>query len=165
MWTIIKFDRKRISYLKKDFSKKLNKDISFYYPKFLIQKYVNNKLVKKDVSLLGDYILCYHKDFCDTKTIDKLKFSRGLKYFLNGFTNCQKDIQEFVDKCSKCENDEGYLSTNFLQLNIKSKYKFTSGPFTEKIFEIINLQKEKIDILIGNLKTTVKKAEYLFNRV
>ena len=42
------------------------------------------------------------------------------------------------------ENDEGYLSTNFLQLNIKSKYKFTSGPFTEKIFEIINLQKKRL---------------------
>ena len=63
------------------------------------------------------------------------------------------------------ENKEGYLLQSFYQININSKYKFVSGPFTEKIFEIINLQKNKIDILMGNIKTTIKKQEFLFSPI
>jgi hypothetical protein len=48
-------------------------------------------------------------------------------------------------------------------LHINSQYKFASGPFVEEIFEIINLQKNRINILMGNIKTTIKKQEFLFN--
>ena len=46
---------------------------------------------------------------------------------------------------------------------ISSKYRFSSGPFAEMIFKIIDLQKNKINILLGNLKTTIKKNDFLFN--
>ena len=39
MWTIIKFDKKSLEFLKKDFKKKLGTDVTIYSPKFLIQKY------------------------------------------------------------------------------------------------------------------------------
>ena len=39
MWTIIKFDRKNLEFLKKDFKKKLGSDVTIYSPKLLIQKY------------------------------------------------------------------------------------------------------------------------------
>ena len=45
---------------------------------------------------------------------------------------------------------------------IDKYYKFSSGPFTDKIFKIIELQKNKIDILMGNIKTKIKKKEFLF---
>lgn len=163
MWIVIKFDKKKLSFLKNDFNKKLDKNIIFYSPKILIQKFIKNKLVKKDISILGDYILCFHKDFNNPETLNQLKFSRGLKYFLSGFIQYQKQIEEFVNKCINSENKDGYLSTNFFQININAKYKFVSGPFAEKIFKIINLQKDRIDILMGNLKTTIKKKEFLFN--
>ena len=45
MWTIIKFDDKKIEFLKKDFKKRLGEDIKIYIPKFTIQKYGNNKKI------------------------------------------------------------------------------------------------------------------------
>ena len=40
-----------------------------------------------------------------------------------------------------------------------------TGPFVEKIFQIINYQKGKLKILIGNLHTTIKPKEYLFRPI
>ena len=66
-------------------------------------------------------------------------------------------------KCKKSENDNGYISTNFIQINLNTKYKFISGPFSEKIFEVVRFQKNKIDIFLGNIKTRIKQNNYLFN--
>ena len=49
------------------------------------------------------------------------------------------------------------------QLQLDLKYKFASGPFIDKIFQIINIQQNKIKILVGEIKTTIKKNEFLFN--
>ena len=162
MWAVIKFDRKNFHLLKEDFLKKIGKEFIIYRPKILIQKYKNNKLINKEVDLLGDYLFCFHKNFCKKSTINQLKFSRGLKYFLDGFTELQQDVQNFVEKCKSLEDGKGYISQGLFEININSNYKFSSGPFAEKIFKIINLQKNKIDILIGNLKTTINKKEFLF---
>lgn len=163
MWTVLKFDKKKFEFLKKDISDKLGENYEIYYPKLTIQKYKNNKLVNKELDLLGDYLLCFHKDFSNSESLKKLKFCRGLKYFLNGFKSSQTEIEIFINKCKKCENENGFLSKSFFDLQINSKYKFTSGPFVEEIFKIIKLQKNKIDILMGNLKTTIKKEELLFS--
>ena len=64
---------------------------------------------------------------------------------------------------NQSENKNGHLSQRFFELYINSKYKFTSGPFVERIFKIIGLQKNKINILLGNIKTTINKEEFLFN--
>mgnify|MGYP001204780889 CR=1 FL=1 len=165
MWTIVKIDKKKFPLLKEDFQIKLGKSCIFYCPKFLFQKYRNNKLLSKEFDLLGDYFLCFHKDFIKPETINKLKYSRGLKYFLSGFYQSQKEIEIFVRKCKDSENSEGYLSQNFYPLKLNQKYKFSSGPFVEKIFKIINLQKNKIDIYIGNIKTSIQKQDFLFKPV
>ena len=89
MWTAIKFDKKNFHLLKEDFLKKIGKEFIIYKPKILIQKYKNNKLINKEVDLLGDYLFCFHKNFCKKSTINQLKFSRGLKYFLDGFIELQ----------------------------------------------------------------------------
>ena len=83
MWTIIKFDPKKINLLKDDLKKKLGKDFIIYRPKLLIQKYKNNKLINKEIALLGNYIFCYHNKFNNHKIICDLKYLRGIKYFLN----------------------------------------------------------------------------------
>ena len=165
MWTIIKFDKKKLSFLKEDLKNKFGSNYSIYSPKLLIKKYRKNKLIKKELNILGDYILCFHNDFANKEKIQKLKFCRGLKYLLDGFKESQKEIEKFVNKCKEFEDKEGYLTQNFYQLNIKKKYKFISGPFSEKIFAIINLQKNKIEIMMGNLKTKIRKEEFLFNPI
>ena len=165
MWTIIKINKKKFSMLKKDFNIKLKKKCLFYDPKFLIQVYKNNKLLNKEFSLLGDYSLCYSKSFEDIQTVNQLKYCRGLKYFLAGFYHSQKQIEAFIKKCKDLENPEGYLSKNFYSINLNRDYQFTSGPFVEKIFKIVNLQKNKIDIYIGNLKTSIQNKEFLFKPI
>ena len=165
MWTIVKFDKKYLELLKKDFKEKLGEDFFIYSPKLSIQKYKNNKLISKEFNLLGDYLFCFHKSFNDPKTIDKLRFTKGLKYFLNGFVQSQEEIKKFVQKCKNSENDNGYLAQNFFEIFINTKYKFVSGPFSEMIFRIISLQKNKINILLGNIKTTVNRDEFLFNPI
>ncbi len=162
MWTIIKFDRKNIGILKEDFKKKLGKDVTIYSPKLLIQKYKKNKSFNKEFNLLGDYLFCFHRDFKNPETLNLLKFTRGLKYFLGGFNESQHEIEKFIKKCKESENAKGYLTQNFFDICKNSNYKFTSGPFSEKIFKIINLQKNKINILLGNIRTTIKNEEFSF---
>ena len=90
MWTVIKFDKKNIGLLKKDLEIKLGKDVLIYCPKLLIQKFKNNKLINKEFNLLGDYMFCFHDKINEVGVIQKLKFSRGLKYFLEGFEKSKK---------------------------------------------------------------------------
>ena len=63
MWAVIKFDKKNFHQLKEYFQKKIGKDCVIYRPKILIQKYKNNKLINKEVDILGDYLFCFHKNF------------------------------------------------------------------------------------------------------
>lgn len=165
MWTIIKADKRKLQLLKKDFSKILGKEFEIYNPKIILEKYCLNKLVKKEYSILGNYLFCHHKDFYKSDTILKLKFSRGLKYFLNGFLEAQIEIGEFINKCKGLENSQGYLSQKIFDLEFKKDYKFIAGPFTQKIFKIISFQKKTIDIQLGNFKTKINKEKFLFSPV
>ena len=165
MWTVIKFDKKNIGLLKKDLEIKLGKDVLIYCPKLLIQKFKNNKLINKEFNLLGDYMFCFHDKINEVGVIQKLKFSRGLKYFLEGFSKSQKEINCFINKCREIEDDKGYISQTVFKAEINKFYKFSSGPFTDRIFKILEIQKSKINILLGNIKTTLDKKEFLFNPI
>ncbi len=165
MWTIIKFEKKSFGSLKSDLEKKLGADCKFYVPKLLIKRYKNNKLVKKEFNLLGDYLFCFSEKFNDKKIVKTANYTRGLKYILQGFTQSQNEISKFIEKCKASEDLEGYISEQFYDLKINSNYKFFSGPFTNSIFKIIQLQKNKIRILMGNFKTTVNKKEFLFQPI
>jgi len=165
MWIVIKFDKKNFDFFKKELKTKLSPGHTLYCPKILINKYKNNKLIKKEFNILGDYLFCYDKRFKDKENLAKLKFVKGLKDILSGFLFSQQEILKFIHRCKKFENNSGYITQNFFDLQEISEYKFVSGPFVDKIFQIINLQKNKINILIGDLKTTIKKKEFLFNPV
>ena len=162
MWTIIKFDKKKLSFLKKDLQIKLGNNFKIYIPKLFLHKYKKNKLIEKEYNLLGDYLFCYHDDFSNNENIKKLQYSRGLKYFLNGFVKSQNEIIKFISKCKNAEDNSGYLSKNFYQLHVNSKYRFATGPFTKMIFEIISINKNEIDIFMGNIKTTIRRKDFLF---
>ena len=162
MWGVFKIDQKKTNLLKKDFKKILGDDIIFYNPKILVQKYKNNKLLSKEYNLLGDYVFCYHSKFNSEVSFNLIKFSRGLKCFLPGSLSSQNEIKEFIDKCKKSEDQNGNLTTNFFKYNLDMNCKFKSGPLTEKFFKIIDIQKNKIKILLGSYKTTINKNDFLF---
>ncbi len=165
MWTIIKFDKKNLSLLQNDLKQKLDGNLKFYIPKMIIKKFNNNKLIEREQSLLSDYLFCYHEDFKTTKIIENLKYLRGLKYFLNGFKESQKEIKDFIIKCKGSEDKKGFLSGNFFELDLKKKYKFLSGLFANKVFEINDFQKNKIRIVLGSIKTTVENKDLILATV
>ncbi len=162
MWTVLKFDKKALALLKSDLFLKLGKNFKIYIPKLRIQKYKNNKLINKEINLLGDYLFFYHENLTNKKIVEKLKFSRGLKYILQGFELSQNDLNNFVKKCKSSECENGYVSKDFFNLELNRPYRFSSGPFTDKIFQIINLQRNRIKILMGNIETTINKKKFLY---
>ena len=82
MWTIAKIDKKKFPFLKKDFYKKLGNDVKFYSPKIKLKKIQNKKIQIKENCLLGDYLLCFHKDFSKRSVLTSMKYCKGLKYLL-----------------------------------------------------------------------------------
>lgn len=165
MWTVIKFDKKNIHIFKEELKRKFGNNFEIYYPKLTIQKYQKLKLKQKNINLLGDYLFCFHSKFQNERNISQLMFIRGVKYFLNGFRQSQIEINNFIINLKKLENEDGYITQNIYQTEIDKIYKFTSGPFTEKIFKIISLNKDKIDVLIGNIKSKINKKKFLFKPI
>ena len=75
-----KFNKDQLSFLKSELKNKFGKDFKFYCPKIIIEKFKNNKLVKKECNLLGDYLFCFNDVFKEkiTKQLNNIK---GVKYF------------------------------------------------------------------------------------
>ena len=82
---------------------------------------------------------------------------------LEGFKEFQTDIKTFIQKCKNLEDRKGYISQSLFDININSDYKFTTGPFTEQIFRIIEIQKNKVNIMLGKVKTTINHKDFLFS--
>ena len=59
-------------------------------------------------------------------TTNIIKFSRGLKYILEGFISSQNEIVEFIENCKKLENNKGYITQNIFEILVDRKYKFSS---------------------------------------
>ena len=105
--------REKLPLLKEDFKKKLGNDCIFIVPNYCFRN-KNNKLLNKEFNLLGEYFLCFHKDFIKSETINKLKFSRGLKYFLFGFQHSQNEIKNFINKCKNSEDKKDICVKTFI---------------------------------------------------
>lgn len=160
MWVIIKFDKKKLNIFSNEVKKKIGNNIEIYLPKIKIERFKKNRLVKKDYNLLGDYLFCFNRKFSENFFLKQLNYIRGVKYFLEGFKNSQDEINYFITKCKEYENKDGYILDPIYKLETEKYYKFSSGPFTQKIFKILSIQKEKIKILIGNSRTVIKKKNY-----
>tara|TARA_A100001015_G_scaffold122400_1_gene135698 strand:- start:11034 stop:11528 length:495 start_codon:yes stop_codon:yes gene_type:complete len=163
MWVILKVNKKKISLLERDFKNILGSAIVFYNPKILVEKFKKKKIIRTHQDVLNDYILCYHSNFCEKNSLLKLKYSRGLKYFLSGFESHQKDLVEFVKKFKSLEDENGLITKSLFDLSINENYRFNSGPFVNKIFKIIKIEKNKIKTLMGNIKTTISKNKYIYS--
>tara|TARA_B100000989_G_scaffold104209_1_gene76359 strand:+ start:142 stop:639 length:498 start_codon:yes stop_codon:yes gene_type:complete len=165
MWVIIKFDKKKLTSLKDEFFKKLGSKPIFYSPKIKIQNYSKLKLNNKEVLLLGDYILCFHIRFSNKNIFNTLRYCKGVKYFLNGFSKAQLEIIEFIDRCKLNEDSQGFIQQSFFDFKNNKKFKFLSGPFTNNIFKIIEENKFYIKASIGKLNTKFSKEDYLFSPI
>jgi hypothetical protein len=165
MWAVLKYDKKLLNILKIELTKKLGKKCRFYQPKIKYNKYFKNKLVHKEFSLLGNYIFFHHNDLKNENIINSLRSIKGLKYFLNGYSKSQKELSSFVSQCEKSEDKNGFINDNFVSLIYNNYYKFKTGPFVDKLFKLVNFNKEYLEILLGNIKTKIKTNSYLIEPV
>jgi len=166
MWIVAKIKMKNINIFKKDIIDKVDSNIQFYNPKIEYDKYHGSKLKKQEKFILENYVFCYHENFKKSNFDQNIKYLKGLEYFLEGCTQNQKDILKFIKYCKTFENEKGYITQSFFKTIISKKAKFISGPFTNMIFEIIEKQKNKLKILVGNIVTTIpNKTKYLYRPI
>ena len=166
MWVVAKIKKKEIKIFKKNLIEKIGKDIQFYCPKIIYKKYFGDKVKKIEKFILENYIFCYHAKFKKASTISEIKYLKGLIYFLNGSDQNQKELIKFIEYCKSFENKDGYLTPLFFKTMVTKKAKFLSGPFTNMMFEILERQKNKLKILVGNIVTTIpNKTNYLYRPI
>ena len=165
MWAVIKFEKKKLIFLKKELKEKLGSDCQFYVPKIMFKKFFKKKLIKKEINVLGDYLFCFHTSLSDKNSMNKLYYTRGLKNILTGFKQSQNDIVNFIEKCKNFEDKDGYISKQFFNLKFNKNYKFYSGPFSNLIFKIMEMQKNKIKVLMGNFKTVIDIKDHIIQPV
>lgn len=165
MWTILKYKKNNLKILQRNLAVKLGEGVKFYCPQYQIKKFQKKKLILKTYYFLEDYIFCFHNDFKKKNILNNLKYTKGLKYFLNGFYESQEDIVTFINNCKKLENSSGYVEFAEKNLELEKYYEFISGPLANKIFKLIGIQKKNIKILIGSIKTYINKTNYVFRSV
>ena len=165
MWIVAKIDTKKIFTLKNEFFQKLGSNVKFYVPKLRLKKFMNSKIQIKENYLLGNYVLCFHKDFEKRSVLTSLKYCKGLKYFLNDLYSSQKEILNFIYKCKENEDKNGFLKQSFFDFKNNDKYEFISGPFTNLIFTLLSQNKIYINASIGKYKISVSKADNFFRPV
>ena len=128
-------------------------------PKIKSKKKIANKLFDKDVYILDKYLIIYHNKVNDSFTVNKLNYINGVDYCLNGFESCQKNISDFVIKCKKNQSTDGYINSDFFNLETGMSVKFSKGPFINFVSKIIEIQKNKFKILAGNYSIYFEKKE------
>ena len=166
MWVVLRYNKNELNFLKQDFKKALGDTPSIFLPKFRYQKLVRNKLKFLEKNILDDYLICYHAKFNKVNSLNEIRFIKGLEYFLSGYNQNQKEIVQFINHCKVFENEKGYLTSSFFKSMITTKARFVSGPLTNMIFEIIEKQKNKIKILMGDIVTIIPdKKNYLYQPI
>ena len=163
MWAILKVDLKKKILMERDLKKKLGTDLVFYSPKLNIKILKKNKIVSKCIPLLGDYVFYFHKKFSNSQIVTNLKFVKGLKLFIYGHEFYQKEIESFIMRCKSLENKKGFISQSFLKLNLNKFYKFKSGILANRIFELVEFQKNKIKVLVNGLKIKTSQNNLIFD--
>ena len=110
-----------ITTFRKELIEKSGKNVEIYCPKIEYHKYFKNKVQKLETPALENYIFCYHEDFNNSIFLSKLRFVKGLDYFLNGYYQNQNEIVKFIRYCKCSENKKGYLTQAFFKTIITKK--------------------------------------------
>ena len=155
MWIVAKINNKEFNTFKKALISNLGIIPEIYGPKILTEKIIKNKIHRKKEFILNNYIFLKHNKFLDKKILNSLNYLRGLNMILPFSESSQYEITNFIKKCKENENRLGYLSQNFFDLILNKHVKFNSGPFSKFIGKLIEIQKNKIKVLVKNCLITV----------
>ena len=72
MWVILRYKKNNFQFLINDLRKKFKNDLEIYNPKFKTNLSVKNKFITSELTLLGDYFFCHHKEFNNPNIINSL---------------------------------------------------------------------------------------------
>lgn len=132
----------------KELKKKI-KNFEIYFPKIRASK------KNITINLLGNYVFCYSDLFnSDLITNYKLKYIKGVKKIFNS-KESNREILDFINSCKKYHDKDGFLQNSFFKDKLIKSGKIINGPFMNLIFDLINKEKNKIKVLIGNLKISI----------
>ena len=159
MWIVAQIKHNESSILIESFKEKLGSSPELYSPKILIEKITKNKISSKKKFILDNYVFLKHEKFIDKKIVSSLKYSKGLHYILPFFENSQKEILSFISKCKTNENKLGYLSQSFFELVLNKKLELNTGPFAKFVGEVIEIQKNKIKLLVKNYTVSISSEK------
>ena len=121
------------------------------------------KKVKKQKLLVGAAVGAGPKELIRAKSIIKEGVDLIVVDTAHGHTKKVSEIIKFINHCKSFENKDGYLTQSFFKKIILKKAQFVSGPFTNMIFEILEKQKNKLKIIVGNVVMTVSdNSNYLY---
>lgn len=164
MWTIIKYKKNECETLMNNLKKIIGKETLFYIPKIVYEKKTKKKVRKISKPILGNYLFCYNKKFCDKKFLYKLRYTKGLEYFLQNYFQGQSNILKFINFCKKFENKDGGLMQSFFNIIENNKAKFINGPLSNIIFEIFEKKKKIIKGSLGSMTVVIKRdTNLLYN--
>ena len=155
MWVIAKFNKGEEEIFKKNLKFISGEDTKFYSPCFISRNLLNKstKLFKRKI--LTNYIFCHNTKFLNINFFNRLKFTRGLSYFLSSYHLHQSQIINFLNLCKEHEDEKGYLKPSIFKSVIKDKGKFITGPFKNILFSILEKHKNKIEILLGDINVKI----------
>ena len=156
MWIIAKYKINELNILKKKLNEILGNDPEYFIPQIKYNKIVRQKFKIFQKSILEGYLICFHSKFSNKNILNLLKYAKGINYILDGVKNNQEEISNFIDRCKKFEDKEGFIQQGFFDYKNFTRAKFVSGPFTNLAFDILSKQSDKIEILIGKYKSWVK---------
>jgi len=166
MWLVAKFKKNELTILKNNLKEKLKSNLIFYQPKFLKETFKNDKKILREIPLIGNYVFVFHSNFSQKNFINFLSSTRGLEYFLERSILSQKQISEFVTLCKSFEDNGGNIKPNFFKNLLNYKAKFLSGPFVNKIFEVIEKKENHMRIILNDFEMKLSdKAKYLYRPV
>ena len=157
MWAVFKYKKDNYELLRSNLKKVFHNEITFYNPKisFTQSTLKKNKTITKHI--LEGYAFCFYEKFNESSILSQIKYTRGLEYFLEGHIFNQNKIKKFINLCKKNEDQNGNLNPTFFSVLETNKANFLNGPFSNLIFEIIEKNKNKIKIKLGQMPLIINK--------
>jgi len=108
------------------------------------------KINKKIKNILLNYFFIEIDE--NKEILKKIKYTKGINQILEDSLYHQKPINDFIQFCKSEEDPKGYLGKKFFLKFLNTKGKFTSGPFKNIFFEVLEQNNKEIKVLLDNYK-------------
>lgn len=159
MWIIAKTKKNQKQSVKNEINKLMNSQCDFYEPfyEMILYSHKNKKVLKKKISLFGNYIFCFHEKFNKINALNKMNFLKGMQYVLRGSEKDHLEIDNFIRYCKKNENSYGILNNSFFFNSAVNKKDKSFGPISNIMYDAVKVVGNKMWAQLGNIKLIFDK--------